>query len=82
VFSLAVDAERAGWDGVFFWDHMTWLPERRLHVHDPWVLLGAVAVRTERVQLGTMAGSTNSGPRSVAGRATDEVRQTLEGAAS
>jgi alkanesulfonate monooxygenase SsuD/methylene tetrahydromethanopterin reductase-like flavin-dependent oxidoreductase (luciferase family) len=52
--SLAVDAEQAGWDGVFFWDHMTWLPERRLHVHDPWVLLGAVAARTERVLLGTM----------------------------
>src|SRR5690606_10506286 len=52
--SLAVDAERAGWDGVFFWDHMTWLPELRLDVHDPWVLLGAVAVRTERVVLGTM----------------------------
>jgi alkanesulfonate monooxygenase SsuD/methylene tetrahydromethanopterin reductase-like flavin-dependent oxidoreductase (luciferase family) len=47
--SLAVDAEQAGWDGVFFWDHMTWLPELRLHVHDPWVLLGAVAARTERV---------------------------------
>ena len=52
--SLAVDAEQAGWDGVFFWDHMTWLPELRLHVHDPWVLLGAVAARTERVLLGTM----------------------------
>ena len=52
--SLAVDAERAGWDGVFFWDHMTWLPQLRLHVHDPWVLLGAAAVRTERVLLGTM----------------------------
>jgi alkanesulfonate monooxygenase SsuD/methylene tetrahydromethanopterin reductase-like flavin-dependent oxidoreductase (luciferase family) len=51
---LAVDAEAAGWDGVFFWDHMTWLPELRLDVFDPWVLLGAVAVRTERVALGTM----------------------------
>jgi alkanesulfonate monooxygenase SsuD/methylene tetrahydromethanopterin reductase-like flavin-dependent oxidoreductase (luciferase family) len=54
LISLAVDAENAGWDGVFFWDHMTWLPELRLHVSDPWVLLGAVAVRTERVRLGTM----------------------------
>jgi alkanesulfonate monooxygenase SsuD/methylene tetrahydromethanopterin reductase-like flavin-dependent oxidoreductase (luciferase family) len=52
--SLAVDAEQAGWDAVFFWDHMTWLPELRLNVHDPWVLLGAVAGRTERVLLGTM----------------------------
>jgi alkanesulfonate monooxygenase SsuD/methylene tetrahydromethanopterin reductase-like flavin-dependent oxidoreductase (luciferase family) len=52
--SLAIDAEQAGWDGVFFWDHVTWLPELRLNVHDPWVLLGAVAGRTERVLLGTM----------------------------
>ena len=51
---LAVDAEAAGWDGVFFWDHLTWVPEFRLDVFDPWVLLGAVAVRTERVTLGTM----------------------------
>lgn len=51
---LAVDAEQAGWDGVFFWDHLTWRPELRLDVHDPWVLLGAVAVRTQRVLLGPM----------------------------
>ncbi|MEV0713180.1 LLM class flavin-dependent oxidoreductase [Asanoa sp. NPDC050611] len=54
LLELAVDAERAGWDAVFFWDHMTWLPEKRLDVHDPWVLLGAVATNTERVLLGTM----------------------------
>jgi alkanesulfonate monooxygenase SsuD/methylene tetrahydromethanopterin reductase-like flavin-dependent oxidoreductase (luciferase family) len=52
--SLAVEAEQAGWDGVFFWDHLVWLPQLRLDVYDPWVLLGAVAVRTERVRLGTM----------------------------
>src|SRR5690349_10473238 len=52
--SFGVDAERAGWDGVFFWHHLTWLPELRLHVHDPWVLLGALAGHTERVLLGAM----------------------------
>jgi alkanesulfonate monooxygenase SsuD/methylene tetrahydromethanopterin reductase-like flavin-dependent oxidoreductase (luciferase family) len=49
---LAVDAERAGWDAFFLWDHV---------VHDasnppivnPWVVLGAAAVRTERIRLGT-----------------------------
>jgi alkanesulfonate monooxygenase SsuD/methylene tetrahydromethanopterin reductase-like flavin-dependent oxidoreductase (luciferase family) len=51
---LAVDAERAGWDGVFLWDHLVLLPERRLDVHDPWVLLGSMAARTERVRLGTL----------------------------
>lgn len=51
---MGVDAEQAGWDGVFFWDHLVWSPELRLDLHDPWVLLGAVAARTERVRLGTM----------------------------
>jgi alkanesulfonate monooxygenase SsuD/methylene tetrahydromethanopterin reductase-like flavin-dependent oxidoreductase (luciferase family) len=54
LIELAVDAEQAGWDGVFFWDHLTWRPELRLDVHDPWVLLGAVAARTQRVLLGPM----------------------------
>src|SRR5689334_8343724 len=51
---LAVEAEQAGWDGVFFWDHLTWRPQLRLDVHDPWVLLGAVASHTRRVVLGPM----------------------------
>jgi alkanesulfonate monooxygenase SsuD/methylene tetrahydromethanopterin reductase-like flavin-dependent oxidoreductase (luciferase family) len=51
--ALAVDAEAAGWDGVFLWDHLVLLP-RQLDVHDPWVLLGAMAARTERVRLGTL----------------------------
>jgi alkanesulfonate monooxygenase SsuD/methylene tetrahydromethanopterin reductase-like flavin-dependent oxidoreductase (luciferase family) len=51
---LAVRAEAAGWDGVFFWDHLVWSRQLRLDVHDPWVLLGAVAQHTTRVRLGTM----------------------------
>jgi len=52
--AMAVEAEQAGWDGVFLWDHMVLLPDLRLDVHDPWVLLGAMAARTERVRLGTL----------------------------
>jgi alkanesulfonate monooxygenase SsuD/methylene tetrahydromethanopterin reductase-like flavin-dependent oxidoreductase (luciferase family) len=52
--ALAVEAEQAGWDGIFYWDHLVWAPQLRLTVHDPWLLLGAVAARTERVQLGTL----------------------------
>jgi alkanesulfonate monooxygenase SsuD/methylene tetrahydromethanopterin reductase-like flavin-dependent oxidoreductase (luciferase family) len=52
--ALGVEAEQAGWDGVFYWDHLVWLTQLRQDVHDPWVLLGAVAARTERVRLGTM----------------------------
>lgn len=52
--ALAVEAEQAGWDGVFLWDHMVFLRQSRLDVHDPWVLLGAMAQATGRVRLGTL----------------------------
>ncbi len=48
VLDLAVEIERAGWDGFFFWDGIggqAW---------DPWAILAAVAVKTERVRLGAM----------------------------
>jgi alkanesulfonate monooxygenase SsuD/methylene tetrahydromethanopterin reductase-like flavin-dependent oxidoreductase (luciferase family) len=49
---LAVDAEAAGWDCVQVWDHLQWDTSHGLPVHDPWALLSAMAVRTERVLLG------------------------------
>lgn len=54
VVEMAVDAEAAGWDGVFLWDHLQWSPDVRPEVHDPWVLLGAIATATERVLLGPL----------------------------
>jgi alkanesulfonate monooxygenase SsuD/methylene tetrahydromethanopterin reductase-like flavin-dependent oxidoreductase (luciferase family) len=52
--AMGVEAEAAGWDGVFLWDHMVLFPEMRLDVQDPWVVLGALAQATERVLLGTL----------------------------
>jgi alkanesulfonate monooxygenase SsuD/methylene tetrahydromethanopterin reductase-like flavin-dependent oxidoreductase (luciferase family) len=52
--AMAVEAEQAGWDGVFLWDHLVWDKRLRRDVHDPWVLLGAMAAQTERVRLGTL----------------------------
>jgi alkanesulfonate monooxygenase SsuD/methylene tetrahydromethanopterin reductase-like flavin-dependent oxidoreductase (luciferase family) len=69
---LAVDAERAGWDGVFVWDAIFGI--------NPWVELTAMAGRTERVRLGplvtplarrrpwTLAGETASLDRLARGR--------------
>lgn len=48
--ALAVEAEAAGWDGFFIWDHTFHM----FPVLDPWVVLTAVAVQTARINLGTM----------------------------
>jgi alkanesulfonate monooxygenase SsuD/methylene tetrahydromethanopterin reductase-like flavin-dependent oxidoreductase (luciferase family) len=54
LLGLARDAEAAGWDGVFLWDHVQWSRDVAPGVLDPWVMLGAIAQVTERVRLGTM----------------------------
>lgn len=52
VLAWGREAEAAGWDGVFLWDHVQWRPS--VAPLDPWVMLGALATVTERVRLGTM----------------------------
>jgi hypothetical protein len=57
VVDLAVEAEAAGWDGAFIWDYPFAGPEWGEHthrVHEAWVMLAAIAVRTERIMIGTM----------------------------
>lgn len=49
---LALEAETAGWDGFFLWDHL--LAEDRVPVTDPWMVFAAVATRTERIRFGPM----------------------------
>ncbi len=52
VADVAKQAEDAGWDGVFVWDHLwhrTGLP-----LADPWVTLAAIAAATQRVTIGTL----------------------------
>jgi alkanesulfonate monooxygenase SsuD/methylene tetrahydromethanopterin reductase-like flavin-dependent oxidoreductase (luciferase family) len=53
---LAHDAEEAGWDGIFIPDCIQIDPELDPDApgFDPWVLLTAMAMRTERIRLGTM----------------------------
>ena len=52
---VAVTAERAGWDGVFVWDHL-W-HRTSAPFADPFVTLAAIAVATERVVIGTMVAA-------------------------
>jgi alkanesulfonate monooxygenase SsuD/methylene tetrahydromethanopterin reductase-like flavin-dependent oxidoreductase (luciferase family) len=52
VVDIARTAEASGWDGFFLWDHLRW--DDQQEIHDPWVLLGAIAQVTERMLLGTM----------------------------
>lgn len=49
---LAHEAEDAGWDGFFLWDHIH--AEPGVAVADPWVALTAIAMRTERIRLGAL----------------------------
>ena len=44
--ALAAEAETAGWDGVFVWDPLI--------EDNVWIGLGAAALVTERIRLGTM----------------------------
>ena len=52
---LAKEAENAGWDGLFLWDHIALhAPEDpALAVVDPWVALAAMAMSTQTIRLGT-----------------------------
>jgi alkanesulfonate monooxygenase SsuD/methylene tetrahydromethanopterin reductase-like flavin-dependent oxidoreductase (luciferase family) len=51
VLDVAEHAEEAGWEALFLWDHLAWVWDGP--AVDPWVALAAVAVRSERMLLGT-----------------------------
>jgi alkanesulfonate monooxygenase SsuD/methylene tetrahydromethanopterin reductase-like flavin-dependent oxidoreductase (luciferase family) len=51
---LAQSSEDRGWDGFFVWDHINAGFGPASPMADPWVLLTAIALATERVRIGTM----------------------------
>jgi alkanesulfonate monooxygenase SsuD/methylene tetrahydromethanopterin reductase-like flavin-dependent oxidoreductase (luciferase family) len=57
IAELAHEAEEAGWDGFFVWDHLNFKlaesPEPVV-IADPWIQLAAIALRTKRIKLGPM----------------------------
>jgi alkanesulfonate monooxygenase SsuD/methylene tetrahydromethanopterin reductase-like flavin-dependent oxidoreductase (luciferase family) len=51
--SLAADAEAAGFDGFFLWDHIVYSAPTR-EVLDPWIAMAAIAMTTERIVTGPL----------------------------
>ena len=50
---LAAEAEQAGWQGFFLWDHMLYSKSQKMNIVDPWIALTAVAMKTTRLRFGT-----------------------------
>lgn len=57
---LAHEAEAAGWDGFFIWDHIATAGSpagastQAEALADPWIALAAIALRTSRIRFGPM----------------------------
>ncbi|HET7026357.1 MAG TPA: LLM class flavin-dependent oxidoreductase [Candidatus Limnocylindrales bacterium] len=52
--SMTREAEEAGWDGVFYYDAIA---IGETEIYDPWVVLGTMAMTTERVRLGLIVAA-------------------------
>jgi len=50
---LASDAEDAGWEGFFLWNHLIDERNKRIPIVDPFVALAAIAMSTKRIRIGT-----------------------------
>lgn len=49
---LAREAEKSGWDGFFLWNHLLeW--DKRLPIYDSFTSLAAIALKTNRIRIGT-----------------------------
>ena len=52
LLALALDAEEAGWDGFYIWDHLLLYRHSDVPFIDAWVALAAIAALTKRLRLG------------------------------
>ncbi len=53
VIELAIEAEKAGWDGIFLPDHLLYDKQQIYPVTETWILLSAIAAKTNRIKIGT-----------------------------
>ena len=75
---LAHEAEEAGWDGFFLWDHIGGWPAPTA---DPWVALAAMAMTTSRIRLGPLVTPLPRQASLEAGARDGDARPSLERAA-
>src|SRR6476659_7695069 len=56
IMAMAAEAECAGWDGFFLWDHVSWNPAwgTTPAIADPWICLAPAATAPTTVRLGTL----------------------------
>lgn len=52
LIKLALEAEQAGWDGFFIWDHLLLYRHSDIPFVDAWIALAAIAARTEHLRIG------------------------------
>ncbi|MFW9909255.1 MAG: LLM class flavin-dependent oxidoreductase [Candidatus Thorarchaeota archaeon] len=50
---VAMEAEDAGWDGFFIWDHLMVFREDPTVFVDPFIALAAIACNTNKIRIGT-----------------------------
>jgi hypothetical protein len=54
LINLAKEAENAGWDGFFLWDHLLFCELDKNPHADPWIVLSAIATQTTKINIGTI----------------------------
>lgn len=56
LIEYAVEAEEAGWDGFFLWDHLLIFKQEDLVLPfvDPWIALTAIACNTKHIRIGPL----------------------------
>ncbi len=54
LIEMAIDAEEAGWDGFFLWDHLMVFKDYQTTFVDPYIALTAIACNTKKMHFGPM----------------------------